>query len=67
MKTNNQKLLKLMFEHGLDATEVAEMLGVMRISVYRWRAKPGTTAHYPMPDKKLKKLQGLLEGRVKIN
>ena len=60
---NRQQLRKLMFDNNLKAIDVARMLNIAPISVYRYRADPSTVAYFDIPESNLERLKQLLKDK----
>ena len=54
---NNYRLKELMENHGLDVTQVADMIGVSQWTVRNWVRPKATKGYRAMPDIAIKALE----------
>ena len=57
MRNPNKRLLTLMKKHDLDSSQVAELVGVKKVTVEHWRQNPEGIGFRRMPKTALELLE----------
>jgi DNA integrity scanning protein DisA with diadenylate cyclase activity len=55
--SNNERLMSLMDDHGLDSSQVATMIGVSPWTVRNWKRSQSARGYRTMPDMAIKALE----------